>query len=388
MRMKLKALDFLKRKSEKKNYYASVIYKRNNKKFKSRNFLKRKFPYLFKFFRNLFKFFKERFVAVLFFLSILFLYLFLKTNFFVVNQITFVGVKQIPKEKLEAIAKNYKGKNIYSVNLSDIEKDVYNSSVYVDYVYAKKFLPSKIVINIEEKNPFLIILNFDGVYLIDSNGEIIANPIQDKISFDSEELEIITTNNLELEIVKNRIIANASDKEIYSWLKDDVDKKDIDFDNLESKEIKELLDYSKIDEGLKKRTFDEIRNEIFQIINEHFAKLNEQINTSDYASLQRVEFYQNYDFKNGDKIDWQYTNCMDKILTFFDKTGNYSIKSAVWKTQYSFEVSTIENKTFVFGLNRAIDEQIYDLETILKILKEQSKDFNKIDVRSKIIAIS
>ncbi len=366
----------------------SRLHRVTGYKLTKKRFHKKRSRYIWKRrFSAIFKFIKESYLFIIFLAFFVLIYLFTRTNVFIVKEIQFTGVTKIDKTKLQAIADKYKGKNIYLINLGDVENDVYDCSVYVKSVYAKKYLPSKLVIDIDERDPSFSLLDFDGVFLIDKEGKVVSSPIHEKISFEQEEVSILSTMDFDLDIVKSRIIANATDEELSEWLKDDADKDMLYKDETDMQSIKALIDFSKIPDDMKLNTFLEIRNEVTQIVDEHFNSLNEQINQTEFANLPRVLFYKNNNLNNGDLIDATKLDILGKVLSFFARREDYSMQYAIWISDYTLKVTTLENKEFIFSDTRDIKMQLNDLDVMINELHSRGEDFTSIDVRSEIIAV-
>jgi len=327
---------------------------------------KRRYRFIFTFFKFILRQYKFFLIIFLGLGIFVFARLMTKTDYFKVKEIRFEGVEQIEQEKLEEIAAKYKGKNIYSVSLSDVEKDVDALSVYIKEVYARKQLPSKLVVEITERYPRFVYIDFDGVYLVDKDNYVVAIPLEQKVSFSKEEWEAYYSQDTELEIIKQRIIANME---------------------LEEGEAEEEFDYSTVSIEEKTAVLQEIKNEINQVINAHFKDVNEQMNKTDFAGLQRIYYYGNSQYKEGDVLDNEALVYTIEALEFFDRRDDLSVTETIWESKFSLRVSTLENKTFIFGVNRDIEDQLSDLEIVLAELSTAGKSYSRIDVRAEITSV-
>lgn len=333
----------------------------------------RKYAPVIRFFQAILK--RIKFLGYLGIILILagFGYLVVKTPFFKVDQIRFEGVEQIDTNKLQPIADKYKGKNIYTVNLSDVEKDVSNLSVYIESVYAKKELPSKIIVEVNERHPKYVLVNFDGVYLVDEQKYLVAKPISDKIAFDQDEWEAYSSNNPNMKAVKARMKA-----EFEAQKKDETQSTD---------SSEEQFDFSKIPTKDKREVLNQIKTEVAEVIKSHFDSLDKKINKSEYAGLQRIYFYENFDYLEGDQIDNKKLDYSFKAVSYLDSRDDLAVSKAAWQSKFSLTIQTVEKKTFVFGVNRDIDTQISDLDTLLKKFELENQKYTKIDTRAELVTV-
>lgn len=296
-----------------------------------------------------------------------FIYVLTHTSFFKVESIRFEGVQNIEQSKLVEIGQKYKGQNIYSIDLDQLEKDVAESSVYIKSALAKKILPDKVVIRVEERLPNLAILNFDGVYLVDDEDYVTRHTISQTIGFTEDEWRVYNTNDLDIKIIEERLVVNLQEE-------------DEEFD-------KEEFDYSKYDEKAKIAIQGEIRDEMDQTIEAHFNDLEKQVNESEYASLPRVYFYDRGEYEEGEYIESSHLQVVDKVLGYLNSSELYTVTKTIWSTDFTLVVYTLEEKQFVFGINRDIDTQLEDLEIVMNRLDNEGKDFEYIDLRPDTIIV-
>jgi len=329
---------------------------------------KRKYSVVFSFAKSVAGFLKYLTIPLTILLFIGTLYLAFRTSYFHIDKITFEGIKEVNTEQLEEVAAKYKEKNIYSVNLTELEREVQNLSVYIKNVYARKILPNKLIVEVDERNPELVIINFSGVYLVDADEFIIAHPMEEAINFTEDEWLVYSTNRLDASIIKDRIIANLKEKG------EDFEEDDFDYD-------------VEVNETEKQRIQQEIRGEMNQAIKIHFDSLDAAVSQEDFAGLPRVYFYERGEFEEGIQIEASRLNLTSEAISFLDSYEESSVIRAAWLTPFSLYVYTLEGKEFVFGSNRDPDLQLEDLDIILNELKTQKKGFQRIDVRSDIIRV-
>lgn len=330
-------------------------------------------------------------------LFILFFYALTQTNLFKVKEIRFEGVSQIDQSKLAQIATKYKGKNIYMVNLTTLEKDTAKTSVYIKSVYARKEIPSRLVVEIKERYPNLVLITLDGVYLVDKDNVVIAIPIKKQISFTDDEWQAYYTQNTELEIVKKRVEANLQKAKTTTGgttgaatgtngatASSSTGQTTIDSQYLDDKG---KFDYSKVPAKEKENALKEIKKEMDQIMASHFKELDQQVNSAEYAGLTRMYVYQNTDYKEGKRIDSSMLAYTIKVLDYFNREQQFTITGVIWQTEFTLHIKTAEKKDFYFGLNRDIDTQIRDLDILMKHLVETKQKYKMIDLRTENITV-
>lgn len=69
------------------------------------------------------------------------------------SNLQFVNVS---KEQLDSYVEKFKGRNIFLISPSEIEREIGKSNGYISSVYAKKVLPNKILISLEEYIPYYL----------------------------------------------------------------------------------------------------------------------------------------------------------------------------------------------------------------------------------------
>lgn len=342
---------------------------------------KRRYSFIFKFFRLFLRQYKILINILLLAAGAGFLYLILQTDYFQVKEIRFEGIEQTERSKLEEIAAKYKGKNIYTLNLDKFEEDVSGLSVYIKEVHAEKYLPSKIVVKVTERYPKVVYVNFNGVLLIDKDNYVVASPINQSINFTDEEWKAYYSQDVNLKIVQERVQVNLEQESV------DGEQEQEQVEEQEQGEDQEEFDYSKIEDKVKREALDEIKTEMTQIIKAHFTSLNEQINTSEYAGLQRIYLYDDADYKEGDVINDKTLTYTTQVIEHFDRQEELTIKEIIWESRFSLTIHTLEEKIFVFGTNREIDDQLDDLDVVLSELQANHQDYKKIDLRAEIIGV-
>ena len=286
---------------------------------------------------------------------------------------------------LEQVAREYKGRNIYSVDLDKLENEVGGISIYIKDVYAKKHLPGRIEIYIKERYPNYVILNYDGVYLVDNEFVITNIPIRQEIGFSKEELDTYAKNDFNSDVTKERLFSKLKSGELEIKLQD-VLLPDVEIENGEEVKIEDI-DFSKVPEDEKLKELQKLKTEIDAIIAEHFKSLEQQVNESEYAGLKRIYFKKNGDYQEGQTAEVVRLQIYAKIYEYFSTEEKYSISKATWTSDYTLQIEFVEGKVILFAYNRDTDQQLEDLEVVLEELRSSGKDFNRIDLRTETIGV-
>ncbi|MBN1331579.1 FtsQ-type POTRA domain-containing protein [Candidatus Dojkabacteria bacterium] len=351
---------------------------------------KRRYSFIFAGFNYIFKRIGT-IAAVGFVISLVVVFrLIINTDYFDVKEIHVIGVEKTDQTKFEEIARNYKGKNIYSVDLNKLEKDVSAVSIYIKDVYAKKYLPDRIEITIKERYPSFVILNYDGIYLVDEEYIVTNIPFKQEIGFSQAELDAYTKNDIESDIIKEKIFAKIKagelELELQGILAETSKFKTGQAEDLEEIKIEDI-DFAKIDQKIKLEELDALKSEINGITAEHFASLEQIVNESEYAGLRRIYFDKNGNYEEGQVVEEGRLVIYDKVDDYFADNEDLTIAKSTWTSDYTLRVDFLEKKTILFASNREIERQLDDLEVVMEELRSSGKDFKRIDLRTETIGV-
>ena len=97
-----------------------------------------------------------------------------KTKYFNVNEISIKGKNEIIKNDIIQKLNGVKGKNLIYINAKKLEKNL-KYDPRVEFVDIKKIYPDKLVIEINEKTPYVFIRNNNKFHLADKNLIIYGN---------------------------------------------------------------------------------------------------------------------------------------------------------------------------------------------------------------------
>ncbi len=131
-------------------------------------------------------------------------YLLQNIDFFQIKYVEVIGNKNLEKEFLSNISKDFIGKNLFKVSPEDIMQK-YRNINRIKSIEVSRKLPNKLRIKISEKTGYLYVKSLEGeIFPITKDKEILDNTQY----FDSEILPIVTTDLSSEELIVGQIIAD------------------------------------------------------------------------------------------------------------------------------------------------------------------------------------
>jgi cell division septal protein FtsQ len=132
---------------------------------KKKNWLKRErfvsvFKQRFKFLKYLIIFFV--FYALLFY-----------TPFFLIKNIEINEVKYIDEDALVYDFEALLGENFFLVDLTPSRLDAISKYAFIDNIYTEKLFPNTVIVHVREKEPFAVVSNDQGCFLLDREGFVL-----------------------------------------------------------------------------------------------------------------------------------------------------------------------------------------------------------------------
>ncbi len=124
------------------------------------------------------------------------------SNFFNIEIVELKGVYSLEPSQVEKVANITFGTNIFLQNILAKEKAIKDEFNIIEKVKIKQELPNKIIIEVTEKIPKLVLLNLHDFLFIDANGEIInkSNKLNQSIA------PILTGTSLKSETKVGQVI--------------------------------------------------------------------------------------------------------------------------------------------------------------------------------------
>lgn len=300
-------------------------------------------------------------LTILVFLLLGFYFSFKNLALLNVSEIEIIGNRQISQEELESVLDKYKNANLMDFSVKDVEKELRNDFALIKEVYARKYLPNKLEVEIIERNPSIVVITFDAIHIVGTENVVI---------------EQIETERLDL-ISFERNILNG-DAGI-----DDTYVKEQYFLNLDLEENEKAPDWNEVSQEAKEKIFDKLKAEVFEKLNNYFENQRNLI-PEKYKELPIIIFYTNQTFSLNKRIEDEQIIFSNEALIKLSKIS-FKIEKIVWISQFSAEFILTDGKILVLSRLRSLDDQIEDIALLLD--KIPFEKFTRFDVRVPTIAI-
>lgn len=308
---------------------------------------------------------------VVFILGVFLVLKVITSDYFRITKITTIGSQSIPKEQISHEIEPFIEKGIFLTNSNSIKNKLINTFPSYKFVTVKKIFPNELIINITEKQPILLYLNLNGIYLVNEDGVISEVILQDKINFANDQLDIITgAKGIDSKLVLERLKSEYQEKE--AGLESEGEEIEFIYDNISQEE--------------KFATLNTIQKELFEQAKTIIASHLEDFDETMYAELEKVYAFNNNVYKEGDFIDKDRLVVTREIEQFFSKE-NDKISEILWEGRFVVKVVTESGKVAIFGVKRNISEQIEDYLIITAQLQREERNFNEIDLSSRKVSV-
>ena len=138
---------------------------------------------------------------------------FIDTDYFKVQEVLVEGQSKLLKQDIVTQLEQMKGKNIVYLNTDEIEKLI-KKDVRVKKVSVKKLFPSKIVVTLEEREPYVYVKKGDETFLADKDLNIYGDILEEP----SKNIPVINyTNDESLKEIKT-ILSKIQNKDFYAMI--------------------------------------------------------------------------------------------------------------------------------------------------------------------------
>lgn len=263
------------------------------------------------------------------------IFLALRNSAFDIKDVVVIAPKEVV-EDINLVMQDFKGKNIYLVSEEEVFSKIKEKVPEIEKVYLYKELPSTIQIEALAGDPVLILANLDQVNLLDINGQTIGTfgNLQ-KIELLDFEKDILSGKiDLEAEYIKNKYIENKTDQEKLQidWPKVPVEEKTAVYNNLKQVAEGKVVTY-------------------FNSVQDIYSK-------SVYNSLPLIESYY---ISQIDKVD------LDLSIALIDSISSRGVRIVknFLSTKFTLDVYSEDNKLIRLSLQRGLEAQIKELDTII-----------------------
>ena len=138
---------------------------------------------------------------------------FIDTDYFKVQEVLVEGQSKLLKQDIVTQLEQMKGKNIVYLNTDEIEKRI-KADVRVKKVSVKKLFPSKIVVTLEEREPYVYVKKGDETFLADKDLNIYGDILEEP----AKNIPVINyTNDESLKEIKT-ILSKIQNKDVYAMI--------------------------------------------------------------------------------------------------------------------------------------------------------------------------
>lgn len=100
-------------------------------------------------------------------------YLFFLSPLFIIKNIETNNLKYIDGENIVSDFMILKGENFFLTDLTDLRTEVIKNYAFIESIYTEKLFPDRIIIHVREKEPFAVVSNEQGCYLLDRFGFVL-----------------------------------------------------------------------------------------------------------------------------------------------------------------------------------------------------------------------
>ena len=353
----------------------SKKWKQKYKKRRRKLSIKNLFLFSKAFYRKCFRTKIFRYLSVILILGLLFWLVryFILSPDFEIKSFEILGTKNLNSRKVEKLLEDYKRENIFLVRSSSIQNELYSYSTLVKSVKVDKVLPDKIIVEFEERTPYLLWIDLGGIYLFDKEGVMleVKEDFQD-LKLSEEDCELLKGyGNLERfeEAEEKQEEDSEGEKDEPNVKEDDQEK------NMDDKE-KEMSQEEKLEK------LETQRQEVISRVN---FFLDDQIEdkTELLEEYQVIYSYQINSFEKLEELNNEIFNFSDKIADI--KFGEEEFTKYVWESEYRMVIYLTRGRKIIFSVKRDLSEQIESLKLLMADLKKEGKVFRTIDLSSEVI---
>lgn len=294
----------------------------------------------------------------------------ISSDYFQIDAIRIIGSRSVPAESIRQDLSDYNSRSIFIVNSKEISNGLLQKHSSFKRVSVAKIWPDKLIINITEKQPLLFYINLNGVYLIDEDGKVSEILFQDKINFETEQLNVITG----AEGIDSRLVSERLAAEHLQTQESIPEDERTDFD------------ISAITPDKKFEVLNTIRTELLEQSRAIILSYKTRFDPASYPPLQTVFAFENSSYAKGSVIDEKRIGLTREVTRFFDQR-NETIQEIVWEGKFLVRVTLQSGKTCIFGTNRNISEQLEDYIVITQQLAEENKNYSEMDLSSRKVSV-
>jgi hypothetical protein len=254
---------------------------------------------------------------------------------FKVNEIEIIGNEEIKTEELEVELMGLKNKSMFDIKEEEIKISLIEKFDFVRDVHTREMLPQKLVVEIEEKYPVGALLTDKGLFLIDTDLDLLRS---------------LGNSELYLQEYEKMLVAGLGDingiyvKEKYSNIKQE-DKKE----------------WSKLTDEEKRGILDEMVSETQSKIANYTNNYLEILANSKFKNLPLIISLQDGEEVAKDKDRLSFS--LDIYREIQEK--NLKIINITWISKYKLSVGIDQNREILLTQKRDLNKQMKDLSAII-----------------------
>lgn len=323
---------------------------------------------------------------------------------FYIKQIEINQTRYLDQSLLNEIQNNYSGKIFFTVFPRTVAEDISKSSPIVKSVEVEKFLPDKLNINIEEREPFSIWINRDGAYLISKDNVVLEKLAEfNTIEFSTEDLAILSdaaainppTDTAEEE-VKNENESNSDTTETPENKTDPQTDTSTTTDTQPEKELTEEEKKALEEEQARQAEID--RKQKIAILEARKRDLETQLNNTWKENLKDIDktimnsYLQFYSYESKSYKPWDSLN--EDTLKAFELARELSkikllgdFNHFLWINEHHLQLVFSNDKKLILDPYSYNDDLYSNALVVIEDLKKRGEGFRTIDLRGEKIAV-
>ena len=138
---------------------------------------------------------------------------FIETDYFKINEITVQGKNNLLKDDIINKIENLKGQNIVYINTGKIE-DLLSKDARVEKVVIRKVYPSRLIVELEERVPFVYVKKGNDIFLADKDLNLFGHISE----MESKNIPVVIyTDDESLKDIKI-ILSKIKNKDLYDMI--------------------------------------------------------------------------------------------------------------------------------------------------------------------------
>lgn len=286
-----------------------------------------------------------------------------------VSSINYIGNENLSSMSLDQTLYEFFGENIFKIRIGEVEKKLDESYVEIKSVRVEKKMPNTLDVYIEEKIPKFVLINLNGIYVIDSKGEVlVAYQNDDKVELEENELDIARGfGGVNASYIEDRYLTDNEDQ------------------------IENIEDFSFDDVSPEKR--EEILNIITQ---EKKSKFNQYLeyDTSligEYSHLNKIKAWDETMYEVGEFLSEDLIVFLTKPVEVIGESEDIKIEKVLWDGDLRLELTLDSGTVLIFARNiegdRSINNQIEDFFAFNEYDQRSLSAIKSIDLSSKKIVV-